>query len=127
MTCRITELNRAAAARVREILDRPDAEARDIGSVDDFDPWDIFPALYGTYCSSFDHCAIDVLCDIRDGQRRRDDLAADMLREMLCTADLCDYGTSPRTCFPTMEFQEILPELIERWRAFARANWEAEE
>lgn len=127
MTSRITELNRAAVAQVREILDRPDAEAFDIRGIDDFDPWDIFPALYGTYCSTFDECAIDVLCEIRDGQRRREDLAADMLREMLCTANLCEYGTSPRTCFPTMEFREILPELIERWQAFSKASWESDQ
>lgn len=124
MTDYITKAKRAAVARVREILARPDAEHRDFRGVDDFDPWDIFPALYGTYDRAFDICAIDVLCEVRDVTRRRDDLAADMIREMLCTSNLCEYGTSPRYCFPTMEFKEILPELIARWQAFSQAEWE---
>lgn len=114
---------KAATLRVRQILDCSDAEDADFRGCDDFNPWNIFQSLYGTYSDDFDQCAIDVLCDIRDGQRRRVDLAAEMFREMLCTADLCDYGTSPRGCYPTIEFREILPELIERWKAFSRASW----
>jgi hypothetical protein len=121
---RIYELQAEAAARVREILDRPNAECRDFRSCDDFDPWDIFPAIYGSYDSAFDDCAIAVLCEIRDGRRRREDLAADMVREMLCVANLCDYGTSPRHCFPTSEFKALLPELIERWQAYSKQSWE---
>lgn len=121
---RVTELQRAAAAEVREVLARPDAQHRELRSCDDFDPWDILPSLYGSYDSRFDDCVIDVLCELRDRTRRRDDLAADMIREMLCSADLCDYGTSPRHCFATVEFRELLPELIERWRAYAKQQWE---
>lgn len=121
---RVVELQRTAAAEVREILARPDAQHRDLRSCDDFDPWDILPSLYGSYDSRFDDCVIDVLCELRDRTRRRDDLAADMIREMLCSADLCDYGTSPRHCFATAEFRELLPELIERWRAYAKQQWE---
>lgn len=121
---RLGKLNRAAAARVREILDRPDPDHRELRSCDDFDPWDIFPSLYGSYDSAFDECAIEVLCEIRDGRRQRQDLAADMIREMLCTADLCDYGTSPRHCFPTVEFRALLPELINRWQAYSKLSWE---
>jgi|GEM_PF-1242339 len=120
---RIGRLNRTAAAHVREILDRPDAEHRELQSCDDFDPWDIFPSLYGSYDSRFDECAIEVLCELRDGGRAREDLAADMIREMLCTTDLCEYGTSPRHCFPTIEFKALLPELIERWRAYSKKQW----
>lgn len=123
MTHRIAKLNTDAAAKVREVLDRPD-ECRELMSVHDFNPWDIFPSLYGSYDSAFDQCAIDVLCEIRDKKRVRDDLAADMIREMLCTSDLCEYGTSPRFCFPTADFQALLPELIARWKAYSKRQWE---
>jgi hypothetical protein len=119
----ITELNQNAAAKVREILDRPAAEARELQSIHDFDPWDIFPALYGSYDSDFDDCAIDVLTELRDGEKRRDDLGAEMLREMLCVANLCDYGTSPRFCFPTSEFKALLPELIDKWCSYRNQHW----
>jgi hypothetical protein len=119
----IFKLQEEAAAKVSEIMARPIQESADFKTADDFDPWAIFPALYGSYCSDFDKCAIDVLTGLLDLNPRRKDLAADMLREMLCVADLCDYGTSPRTCFPTSEFRKLLPELIEKWRAYAVIAW----
>ena len=119
----LAQIEQKATAKVREILDRPDASHRDLRFSDDFDPWDIFPALYGSYDSAFDDCALDVLCELQEGERRREDLAADMIREMLCTADLCEYGTSPRTCWPTPSFKALLPELIQRWRAYAKQSW----
>ena len=88
-----------------------------------FDPWTLFPCLYGSYSSAFDDMAIEVLSDIRDGTHNRTDLAAEMFREMLCTMGLCDYGTSPRVCFASRAFKETLPLLIERWREYAQIHW----
>jgi len=59
----------------------------------------------------------------RDGTYKREGLAQEMFRKMLCKAVLCSYGTSPRTCFPTREFAALFPELIERWRAYAEVAW----
>lgn len=87
-----------------------------------FDPWDLFPCLFGSYDSAFDDMAIEVLTEILN--RRREDLAADMFREMLCTASLCDYGTSPRSCFAIPAFRERLPQFIERWREYSKILWE---
>lgn len=124
MSDHITKADEAGAAFVREVLARPLPESPDmLGIEGEFDPWDIFPTLYGSYCSSFDQCALDVLSEIRDGHRKREDLGADMLREMLCTSNLCDYGTSPRVCFPTQQFSELLPALIEKWRTYAILAW----
>lgn len=120
----IAEIDKAAADKVREILDRPMPENRDmLGVFGDFDPWDIFPSLYGSYDSGFDECVIEVLTEVLCGNRVRQDLAADMVREMLCTANLCEYGTSPRHCFPTQYFKELLPELIQKWQAYSLLAW----
>ena len=88
-----------------------------------FNPWDLFPCLYGSYSSEFDDLAIEVLSDLRDGTHKRTDLAAEMFREMLCTAGYCDYGTSPRVCFATTHFKEIIHRLIERWAEYAKIQW----
>jgi hypothetical protein len=90
---------------------------------EEFDPWEIFPSLYGSYDSDFDQLALDVLIDVRDGAHNRTDLAAYMFREMLCTAGLCDYGSSPRVCYPIPEFVLHLPKLIEHWQRYALTQW----
>jgi hypothetical protein len=93
---------------------------------DHFDPWEAFPCIYGSYSSAFDEMAILVLDNLVQRKFGRDggeSLAHEMFREMLCVADLCDYGTSPRGCFPVAGFAEILPALLEKWREYARIAW----
>lgn len=116
-----------AAAQVQALLALPTIPADGMYSDGEcFDPWDIFPAVYGSYSSEFDTLALDVLSDIHAGAHTRDDLASEIFREMLCTAELCTYGTSPRVCFPTPAFAPLLPALIERWRQYAAVMWGAE-
>ena len=91
-----------------------------------FEPWALFPALYGSYSSDFDDLAIAVLEDIRDMTHKRDDLANEMFREILCTTGLCDYGTSPRVCFAATGFIPLLPTFIERWKEYAAIKWQIE-
>jgi hypothetical protein len=105
-----------------------DSESHLYGGDECFDPWEMFPCLYGSYSSEFDDMAITVLENIRDrkfGKSAGENLAHEMFREMLCTADLCDYGTSPRGCFPNWQsgFAEILPTLIDKWHEYRRVNW----
>lgn len=98
------------------------AVARADGIVHDedrFNPWSLFPAVYGSYSSEFDACAIDVLREIDSGQKVRGDLGAEMFREMLCTGGFCDYGTSPRYCFWVLD-RALLPALIDRWVEWSR-------
>lgn len=124
MECGPYKAQREAAERVRALLALPMPENADmLGTTGEFDPWDLFPCLYGSYSGEFDALAIEVLCDIRDKEFRRDDLAAEMFREMLCTAELCEYGTSPRVCFSTSYFANLLPDLIKRWREYAQLAW----
>jgi len=122
----ITQAYKSAVARVIEEMRKPQLDAPDdVMTPDVFDPWDLFPCLYGSYSKDFDDMALDVLRDIRAGDVRRDDLASQMFREMLCTANLCDYGTSPRVCFATEQFKEVLPALIEKWEAYSLVSWGA--
>ena len=89
-----------------------------------FNPWDLFPCVYGSYSSAFDDMAVTVLADVLSGSHVRDDLASEMFREMLCVSGFCDYGTSPRVCFPTPEFRDRLPAFIERWNKFRAIKWQ---
>jgi hypothetical protein len=88
-----------------------------------FDPWCLFPSLYGSYSGEFDRCAIEVLTELSQSKWVRSDLGAEMFREMLCTASLCDYGTSPRVCFPTKDFRPLVPVLLEKWKAYSLIVW----
>jgi hypothetical protein len=114
-----------ACALLEDMLAKPPLPEDDMYSDGEcFDPWAMFPALYGSYSSAFDDMAIAVLTDIRDGTHTREDLAAEMFREMLCTTGFCDYGTSPRVCFASGRFREMLPRLIERWSEYYKIRWE---
>lgn len=123
MTDHIRQKQEEAAAKVRAIIDLPLPDDGMLGFAGEFDPWEVFPALYGSYSSEYDQCALAVLSELQADTVVRHDLGAEMLREMLCRADLCDYGTSPRACFPTQQFRALLPELIEKWRAYAALQW----
>jgi len=115
--------NAEAIESLTVLLALPMPEKDDIGVDGFFDPWQLFPSLYGSYDQAFDICAIEVLLEIREGKKRRDDLGAEMIREMLCTSGLCTYGTSPRVCFPDRGFEPLLLPLIEKWAAFSATSW----
>lgn len=122
-------VEKEAVDRVAAALALPLPEnAQMVGTQGTFDPWALFPALYGSYDGEFDQMAISVLEGLRDRklpvQTMRQDLAARMFREMLCTSHLCDYGTSPRYPFPIPEFEALLPDLIAKWRAYSLIHWE---
>jgi hypothetical protein len=113
-----------AAQRVKALLELPNpVHEMDHGAEGFFDPWNLFPALYGSYSSEFDDMAIAVLMEIRDRKKERYDLGAEMFREMLCTAGLCEYGTSPRVCFATVEFEPLVPTLVDRWTQYRTSAW----
>lgn len=114
-----------AAQRIRDLMAKPDAEDWEYENDENFCRWDVIPSIYGGYDVEFDRVMLVLLRDLRDGtfKSQRFGLATDILREMLCVQDLCDYGSSPRVCFPTREFEEILPELIARWEAQAQRDW----
>lgn len=67
--------------------------------------------------------ALEVLFNLQNQAVTSEELSHEMFREYLCRNGLCKYGTSPRACFPSPSFREILPELIEKWKAFDLAMW----
>ncbi len=123
---------REAGEELKKLLARPIAPSRDmIGVIDEktnepefFDPWDIFP-VYGSYSSEFDNMALETLQNLLDGTFNDKTLAHEMFREMLCKKSLCDYGTSPRVCFPTSELKELLPEYIVKWKQYYELTWKS--
>lgn len=119
-----SEREDTAAAKVLAALSLPIAPERDYcGAEGYFDPWELFPSLYGSYSSAFDDMAIKVLENLRDGEFDGEGLAHEMFREILCTSTFCDYGTSPRVCFPNRDFHKMLPRLIEKWREYCKVWW----
>lgn len=131
----IDERQKAAAAKVRAEVGKPVADEPILTCDETFDPWSLFPAIYGTYSSDFDQTMLEVLralqlvseddWDAAFAMQRREGLAHHIFREMLCTSDLCDYGSSPRTCFPTLPFRQVLPDFIAKWEAFSAMQWES--
>lgn len=118
-------VEREAAEKLATIMAKPMPETSDdIMSSQNFDPWEMFPAIYGSYSGDFDRCAIEVLGELVTGEKVRRDLGAEMFREMLCTAKLCSYGSSPRVCFPNGRFKAMLPDFIAKWRAYSLLHWQ---
>lgn len=93
-----------------------------------FDPWQFFDGIYGVYSSDFDEMAIAVLCDIYTRQTvspltSPNCLASQIFREMFCVVGWCDYGSSPRVCFPSDGFAPLLPDLIKKWQEWYKVQW----
>lgn len=124
-------LERKAIEEMDKLLARPIAPSAEYtGTFNEttkepeyFDPWDIFP-VYGNYSSSFDDMALKVLENLLNGEYDDEELAHEMFREMLCEKGLCDYGTSPRVCFPTTGFKKLLPKFISKWKQYYKLTWE---
>lgn len=127
-----TKLKREAGEEVEKLLARPDAPTQDdIGVIDEktdepeyFDPWDIFP-VYGNYSSEFDDVALKTLENLLAGTFEDKGVEYEIFREILCKKNLCDYGTSPRVCFPTTQFKELLPKYITKWKQYYKTQWES--
>ena len=107
--------------KVSNMMKKPIDYNDDMGT-DGFDPWEIFP-VYGSYSSEFDDMAIKTLTDILNGTHKSQGLAQEIFRELLCNMELCNYGTSPRTCFPNESFEKVLPEYIGKWKEYYKLQW----
>lgn len=126
------EVQRKAAERLGVILERPLFDDPQMVSADDFDPWDVLgKAVYGSYNSYFDKLAIACLEGVRDRLNADETaakaglpvLAVEMLYEMLCRSNLCEYGSSPRIPWVTKHAEPLWQPLIDKWKAYASLQW----
>ena len=117
----VQKSRRVASEELQKLLAKPFDTDAEVHGDDEFDPWSLFP-VYGSYSSDFDDCAIDVLLELKAKKKVRDDLGAEMFREMLCVKRFCEYGTSPRVCFWDLE-PELLDQLISRWTEYRDNVW----
>lgn len=96
------------------------------------DYWDAWIALDLNCCSYnsvIDQQAIDVLRGIGDGLYNTDIAErtgmatshVELLQSIFCTAGWCEYGTSPRGCWPVD--REGFPDLIAAWEAYYERVW----
>lgn len=120
--------NRTAIERVKTSLTKPDISSKsDAGIVDEyFEPWEaLFPHIYGGYSADFGIIAIESLEEVMNCSHlpHVDSLPHKMFKEMLCVQELCEYGTSPRTCFPETEFKEVIVEIIQRFKHYEEIYW----
>lgn len=108
-----------------------------------WDPWDAMHIHNGGYSSNVENDAIEILRAIRDGVKDgRDggqygnyvtDIAnktglseghVELWQYIFCSAGWCNYGTSPRGCFPDQSID--FDALIEAWAGYYRRKWEQE-
>jgi hypothetical protein len=123
-------------ASPRRLLRHPEAPRDDVA----WDPWDALGIHCGGYSSSVDDQLLAVMRAVRDGARRsraREDGPTNFVRDVarvtglgedhvelvqyiLCSADLCDYGVSPRGAWP---IDDKLDEFIARFERYYEERW----
>lgn len=110
---------------VAEII-KPNAEDED-GEY--WDPWEALGLACLSYNSEIDENAIAVLEGVQARQFNSDIAAAtgmtqahvELFQGIFCSADWCEYGTSPRGCWPID--RDGFPKLIEAWQAYFARHW----
>lgn len=96
---------------------------------DYWDPWEALRIGCCSYHSAIDVAAIRVLEGIHSGkyctdiahENDLDPLLVEMLQGIFCSADWCEYGSSPRGCFPTD--RENFHLLIDGWKTYYKITW----
>jgi len=92
--------------------------------------WDILGIPKGTYNSAVDEHIIYVIdrmipkpyaafsSDIAKEKGWPEEYV-ELIKYILCSAELAEYGTSPRGAWINHDLADLMPKVIERWRA----NW----
>lgn len=112
---------------VSEII-KPNAED-EIGEY--WDPWDALGLSCCSYNSELDRAAIEVLrllagddfvyCTDIAERTGLSPLMVEMLQGIFCSANWCEYGTSPRGCWPID--REGFSALVTAWEAYYQRHW----
>lgn len=48
----------------------------------------------------------------------------ELIQTLLCAADWCNYGTSPRGCFP--DDDNVYPQLLEQLKSYIAKKWDVD-
>lgn len=105
-----------------------------------WDPWEAIHIPSGGYSGQVDIDAIKILRAIRDGvlsgrsggeygnystkiakSTGLSDHHVELWQYIFCSAGWCDYGTSPRGCFPDLEID--FDGLIAAWESYYERHW----
>ena len=92
-----------------------------------WDPWESLGLRCCSYNAVIDIAAIRVLESVQAGQFGTDIAGIDpvlveLLKSIFCSHNWCEYGTSPRGCFP-MD-REGFHLLIDGWKAYYGRKWQ---
>lgn len=98
-----------------------------------WDPWSALGISCASYSSQIDADAIHILKAIASRQFNSDiavmlglpEQYVELLQSIFCSAGWCDYGTSPRGCFPAMDWNEF-QAIISAWEAYYDRQWNNE-
>jgi len=91
--------------------------------VEDF--WDILGIHCGGYGSDVDDDIIKVMEAMHAQVGNTSSIAShtglsephvELIQYILCSAGMCDYGTSPRGCWLIHTVKDLVPEIVARWR-----------
>jgi hypothetical protein len=96
----------------------------------EFDPWEEFGLRCVNYNSQIDEDMINVMKCIKN-KKYNSDIAVELnlseqyvelLQSILCSKNICEYGTSPRGCW----FMHSIDadEYINKWQEYYKNNWE---
>ena len=102
-------------------------------AIEEFDMWESFKIRCGGYNSATDWNMINVMECVLDGNFNSDialKLSIDtehveLIQYILCSCDLCEYGTSPRGCFP--KNRESFKSFIDKCKTATVKKWSESE
>jgi hypothetical protein len=93
-----------------------------------FDPWELFPAVYGSYSEDHGEAAIEALQRVLKVKEFSGPptIGVELFMEMLCTQELAGYGMSPRTAWLESggpQHVSIMKEWLERFIRYENERW----
>lgn len=117
-----------ARAKIEAALAKPSAGVGEPVHDGVFDPWeDVIEGIYGSYASQSDEVMIAALKAVRDRTTfefiDERGFLGEFVLYVLAGHGLTEYGTSPRGSWAAPDIADLLPALIEKWEAYARAQW----
>ena len=117
--------------KLLKALNKPDCvDNNDVGDDDFFNPWeDVIEGIFGCYCSGMDQIFIRSFEAVRDGKNFeliQKGYEYEFALYVLAGQYYTDYGTSPRVGWPDSWCDDLWDKIIEKWKAYFKAQWGAD-